>query len=61
MFFEAVPDFLVTDYSARLCRIRITDVGEGLPCLFHANTRAKEAYTKTDENIRSLNSHSRNS
>ncbi len=54
IFFEAVPDFSVTAYTARICAIRIHEVGKALPCVYHGNqpnqTAPKETYTKTDPN-----------
>ena len=47
--FEAVPDFEKPGYSARLCRISIRNVGEGLPCVYHADTKSKEVYSKSEE------------
>lgn len=47
--FEAVPDFDVTDTSVRICRVRIINIGDGLPCLHHANTRSKEVYSKSSD------------
>lgn len=47
MVFEAVPDLGITDYSVRICRARITRIGDGLPCVRYADTRSKEVYSKS--------------
>ena len=45
---EAVPDNDVPDLSMRLCRVRIFRVGEALPCVYFADTKARETYSKSD-------------
>lgn len=49
MVFEAVPDFEIPNYSAKLCRISIRNIGKGLPCLYHADVKSKEVYSKSEE------------
>lgn len=43
LYLEAVPDFDQTDISARICQLRILEVGHGLPCLHH---RIRDNLTK---------------
>ena len=33
MYFEAVPDFDITTFSARLCSLKVTRVGKNLNCM----------------------------
>ena len=33
LYFEGVPDFDITTFSARLCRLRVTKVGKNLNCM----------------------------
>ena len=49
LVFEALPDFEQPDFHLKLCRIRVFDIGDGLPCVELANTKSKESYTKSDE------------
>lgn len=47
--FEAIPDFDADAPALKLCRIRIWDIGEGLPCVYFNNPKSKEEYSKSKE------------
>eukprot|EP00094_Tigriopus_californicus_P011496 TCALIF_11101-PA protein Name:"Protein of unknown function" AED:0.09 eAED:0.09 QI:0/0.77/0.73/0.95/0.48/0.58/46/1495/2737 len=49
LHFEAVPDFDVTDFSLRLCRASIINIGKALPCVRHSDTLLKDVYSKSDD------------
>ena len=51
VLFEAIPDLTETTLKLRLCRIRILDVGSGLPCIHLSNPKSKEIYSKTQETL----------
>ena len=50
MVLEALSDTTITAYSTRICRLRISEVGSGLPCVDQVATNAASsaAYTKSD-------------
>ncbi len=48
VYINARADPAVSAYTARFCRIKIVDIGSGLPCLRHTNTLIKETYLRSD-------------
>ncbi len=52
--FEAIPDAEVTDYSLRLCEVKVHSVGEALPCVRGFENGGAAAYSKSDETIRTF-------
>lgn len=47
--FEGVPNYATGAPALRLCRIRIMDVGEGLPCVHFNNPKSKEQYSQSKD------------
>lgn len=45
LYFEGVPDFDITTFGARLCRLKITKVGKNLNCM---ESRSEKVGTEVD-------------
>ena len=54
-YLEAIPDAEVTDYSLRLCELRIHTIGDALPCVDGVKKFVSPTYSKSDEALRPFN------
>ena len=51
LVFEAVPDYNVANVNVRLCAIRLLDIGEGLPCLYHTERQIQPTFNKSSDTV----------
>lgn len=50
-----MPDFEVADFTARICRVQIHNIGPGVPCVYHSDAGGLETYAKSAEEAPFLN------